>query len=450
MKLTFVHPCIGRRIGQRYIKSWQMEPLSVARLAGLTPPDIETSFFDDRMEKINFDASCDLVAISVETYTACRAYQIASEFRKRSVPVVMGGFHATLCTGEVSRFADHVITGDAEEAWPNFLDDFQAGKAKSLYLGTAATSLTNSTYDRSIFLDKRYLPIGLVETARGCNRKCAFCAIQVFFERSHRRRPFAEVIAEIKEQKKSKKLFFFVDDNFVSDLKVASEFLAELTPLNVRWITQMSIDAAHNPDFLQKLKSSGCEGVLIGFESLDAQTLKEVNKSFATMKGGYEVAMKNLTRAGIRIYGTFIFGNDNDTAQSFADAVEFANRHKFYIAAFNHLTPFPGTPLYERLKTSGRLSMPDWWLNPAYRYNMVPFEPKTLTAEQVRENCVKARKAFYSPTGILRRGFGKANRQSPFMFRHFFPINAMHRMEISIRDGFPLGDEAWRGELLEV
>src|SRR5947209_16077214 len=114
MRLTLIHPCIGRRPGQKYIRTWQMEPLPAAAVAGLTPKDVEVKFYDDRMETIPFDEPADLVAISVETYTARRAYQIASEYRRRRVPVVMGGFHAALCPAEVARFAESVVVGEAE------------------------------------------------------------------------------------------------------------------------------------------------------------------------------------------------------------------------------------------------------------------------------------------------------------------------------------------------
>src|SRR6185369_239246 len=123
MRLTIVHPCIGRRVGQKYIRTWQMESLPAATIGGLTPPDVEVSFYDDRMEAIPFDESTDLVAVSVETYTAKRAYQIASEYRRRRVPVVMGGFHATLVPDEVARYAEAVVVGEAESLWPTVVDD---------------------------------------------------------------------------------------------------------------------------------------------------------------------------------------------------------------------------------------------------------------------------------------------------------------------------------------
>ncbi|HEX3069443.1 MAG TPA: B12-binding domain-containing radical SAM protein, partial [Thermoanaerobaculia bacterium] len=135
MKLTFVHPAVGHRAGESYVRTWQMESLPIAVLAGLTPPDIETSFYDDRMETIDYDAPTDAVAIPIETYTAARAYQIASEYRSRGVPVVMGGFHATLVPDEVARFADAVVTGEAEGAWPRVIDDLRHGTLQHRYHG---------------------------------------------------------------------------------------------------------------------------------------------------------------------------------------------------------------------------------------------------------------------------------------------------------------------------
>ena len=128
MRLTLVHPCIGRRAGQRYIRSWEMEPLPPATIAGVTPPGVEIRFYDDRMEAIPYDEPTDLVAMSVETYTARRAYQIATGFRRRGVPVVMGGFHPTLCPGEASRHAEAIVVGEAEQTWPHLVDDFRHGR----------------------------------------------------------------------------------------------------------------------------------------------------------------------------------------------------------------------------------------------------------------------------------------------------------------------------------
>src|SRR6188508_170817 len=156
MRLTLVHPCIGRRTGERYIRSWQMEPLPPATIAGLTPNDVEIRFYDDRLEAIPFDEPTDLVAMSVETYTARRSYQIATEYRRRGVPVVMGGFHPTLCPDEAADYAEAVV-GEAEQVWPAIIDDARHGTLKKTYRGDGRPPLAGLRPDRRIFRDKRYL-----------------------------------------------------------------------------------------------------------------------------------------------------------------------------------------------------------------------------------------------------------------------------------------------------
>ncbi|WP_242109884.1 B12-binding domain-containing radical SAM protein [Aliiroseovarius subalbicans] len=448
--MTFVHPSIGRRAGENYMRTWQMESLPVAALKALTPPEVETRFYDDRMEPIAFDEPTDLVAIPVETYTAKRAYQIASEYRRRGVPVVMGGFHATLMPDEVAQYAETVVIGEAEAAWPEVLDDARHGTLKARYKGVDRNSLAGVRFDRSVFQGKRYLPLGLVETGRGCKFPCEFCAIQTFFGGTHRRRPVDEIVAELREIRHQKKLFFFVDDNFAGSIPKAQELAEALAPENIRWVTQMSIDAAHNEDFVAALARSGCRGVLIGFESLERDTLRAMGKKFNTMGGGYQNALKNLARHGIRVYGTFIFGYGTETAQTFDDAVNFAQDNDFFLAAFNHLTPFPGTPLYQRLEAEGRLKFDAWWLDDTYAYNTLPFDTGGMAGEEITAHCVDARKRFYTLRAMTKRGFSPANRGEFTMMRAFFIINLLHRGEVNKRHLLPFGDPAWQGELLKV
>jgi radical SAM superfamily enzyme YgiQ (UPF0313 family) len=414
-----------------------MEPLPVATLSGLTPAGIEQHFHDDRMEIIPYDRPTDLAVIPVETYTARRAYQIAAQYRRRGVKVIMGGFHATLVPDEAQEHADAVVTGEAEGIWEEVLDDAQHNTLQARYLGERG-DLSKIRVNRSIFRDKRYLPVGLIETGRGCPFPCEFCAVQTFFERSYRARPVDDVIAELRGLRHEKKVFFFVDDNFAGDLKRGREILTALEPLKLRWLTQMSINAAHDETFVAQLAKSGCRGVLIGFESLDEGNLRMMNKGFNTMKSGFTGALDNLRRHGILVYGTFVFGYDHDTASSFDEAVDFALDQKMYLAAFAHLTPFPGTPLYKRLQQEGRLRFNAWWLEQGFMYNELPFTPHGLTPEAVTNGCVAARRRFYAWPNILRRSIG--NYSDFFMFRNFFPINAMHRNEISQRHGHPLGE----------
>ena len=449
MRLTLIHPCIGRRVGQPYIRTWQMEPLAPATLAGLTPPDVEIRFYDDRTETIPFDEPTDLVAMSVETYTAKRSYQIASEFRRRGVPVIMGGFHPTLVPEEVAEYAESIVIGEAEQQWATVIEDFRAGRLQPVYRQPKRPTLTGLRPDRSIFQGKRYLKVGLVEAGRGCHFRCEFCAIQSYFANTQTRRPTEEIIEEVRRM--NKPLIFFVDDNITSNMEQAKEFFRALIPLKVRWVSQASINAAHDEEFLTLIKASGCQGLLIGFETLNPENLKQMRKSFNTMKGGYEQALANLRRHGIRLYVTFILGYDADNGDTFRETLAFAKRHRFYIVAFNHLTPFPGTPLYERLEKEGRLLYDRWWLHPEYRYGMVPFAPRGMTADDVKNRCIEARQAFYSIPSILRRALDlRVNLNSLFMGLHFFSINLLFRSEVLRRKDFPLGDESWTGTLLKV
>jgi len=451
MRLTLVHPCVGRRKGQPYIRTWQMEPLAPATLAGLTPrgPDTEIRFYDDRTETIPFDEPTDLVAMSVETYTAKRSYQIASEFRRRGVPVVMGGFHPTLVPDEVSEYAESIVGGEAEGLWPEVVEDFRHGRLRPIYRQAQRPALTGLRPDRSIFAGKRYLPVGLVEAGRGCHLRCEFCAVQSYFANTQTRRPVDEIVDEIRRIKKP--LLFFVDDNITSNMDQAKEFFRALIPLKVRWVSQASINAAHDEEFLHLIKASGCQGLLIGFETLNPENLRRMHKSFNLMKGGYEKALQNLRRHQIRLYATFILGYDEDNGDTLKETLAFAERHRFYIVAFNHLTPFPGTPLYTRLQTEGRLLYDRWWLHPEYRYGMVPFSPRGITAAQVKQRCIEARQRFYSFSSIWRRGLDfKVNASDWFMWAHFFSINMLFRAEVLQRKDFPLGDESYTAPLLKA
>ncbi|MBA2480922.1 MAG: B12-binding domain-containing radical SAM protein [Planctomycetes bacterium] len=425
-----------------------MEPLPAACIAALTPPDVEKVFYDDRLEAIPFDQPTDLVAISVETYTARRAYEIASEFRQRGVKVVMGGFHAALCADEVSRYADSVVVGEAEELFPRVLDDWRHGQGERVYRAERRPRRLDIGPDRSIFRGKRYLPISLIESARGCRFACEFCAITAAFKGTQNRAPIDRILREVRTLKRPGRLFFFIDDNIVSDLAGAKELFRALAGEGIRWVGQASSNVAFDEEALILMAASGCQGILIGFESLDGSQLRQMNKAWNLAKGGPVAALANLRRHNIRVYGTFIFGYDQDDEESFGRAVRFARDEGMFIAAFNHLTPFPGTPLYARLEREGRLRFPAWWLDPGYRYGMVPFIPALLSPDELERRCIAARRSFYGWPSILSRASQRVNRRDPWMLVNFLAINAMHRADVVGRNHMPLGDESWTGKLL--
>ncbi len=225
MKLTFILPAIGKKQGQKYIGTWKMEPLTIAVLQSITPEDVETEFFDDRIELIDYSTKTDLVVITVETYTAKRSYHIAEEFIKRGIPVVMGGYHVTLIPEEAEKYANSIIIGNAENVWIDMIEDFRKNQLKRVYQGGVA--FTDIPPDKSIFKGKKYLPISLVETGRGCCHSCEFCSISSYYKCTYFKRSIESIITDI--QNSTNKYHFFVDDNLIADTENAKELFRAIT-----------------------------------------------------------------------------------------------------------------------------------------------------------------------------------------------------------------------------
>lgn len=455
LKLLLIHPCVGRNVGQtKYIRTWKMQPLAPAQVAALARQhlgeQVDIHFIDDRFDKIDENINADLVCLSVETYTARRSYQIASIYRRRGIPVVMGGFHATLCPDEVLRFADAVVVGEAEQLFPKLLEDFLIGKMERIYKGEGRPP-HRIRPDRSIYQGKKYLPIGLVEYSRGCRFSCDFCAITAAFKASHTHSKVSQVLSEIEEVRRPGEMIFLIDDNFASDPASALELCDALKNKGIRWVTQASSTAAWDADLLNAMRESGCQGVLVGLESLNEAALKTMRKGFNLKHGGHANTLARLREAGLRVYGTFIFGYDTDTHDTFSSTVDFAIQHGLFIAAFNHITPFPGTPLYQRLKDEGRLIYDAWWLDERYRYNEIPFTPHGMSRAELERGCLQARKRFYSWGSIAKRFTSHALlRQGARMSFNFWLINAMHQKDVIGRSGMPMGDRNDTRPILEV
>lgn len=439
MRVTFIQPSVGRKPGGApYPSSWCMEPLAIAALSALTPPEHERVFHDDRLEVIPFDAPTDLACLSVETYTARRSYQIAEAYRRRGVPVVLGGFHPTLVPEEAERHAEAIVVGEAEGCWADVLADAAAGRLQRRYTGDGRPSLIGlPPANRAILGLRRYGPLSLVETSRGCAFCCEFCSISAFFRKSCRVRPVPEVAEEVSRVKKN---VFFVDDNIGADPERLGELCRALLPLGKRWVGQVSLHIARDESLLALMRASGCAGVLIGFESLDPRTLSAMGKRVNAAARDYDQAVAAFRRHGLAIYATFVFGYDEDTPETFERVFAFALRHRFFFTAFNHLVPFPGTPLYGRLRAEGRLLSDAWWLDPRFRFGDVVFRPSRMTPVELARLCDSYRGKFYAPGSVLRRAFdGRANCGTPFKAALFLAQNFGQGREVAARRGLPWG-----------
>jgi radical SAM superfamily enzyme YgiQ (UPF0313 family) len=433
LKITFIRPNMLPVRGND-----AMEPLVFATLAGMTPPHVETILYDDRIEVLPYNEPTDLVAITVETYTARRAYQIATEYRRRGVPVVMGGYHATFLPEEVLGFADVVVIGDAEGIWPQVVRDAERGQLQPIYRQDGYPPLAGFQPDRSIFRGKRYAPAALVQYGRGCRFACEFCSIHAFYGKNLRQRPVDEVVDEIRAT--GKKHIFLIDDNIFVDVPKARELFEALIPLKIRWSCQISIDVAQDLELMKLLKRSGCTTAVVGFESLNEANLRSMKKHWNLKHHDYATSVRIFQDHGVMIYGSFVFGYDDDTLDSFARTLDFAIASKFYTANFNPLTPMPGAALYDRLASENRLLYDRWWLDPGFRYGDAVFTPQGMTADQLTEGCYRIRQEFHSLRSIVVRAADRrTNARDPYRLGLHLASNLVSRWMIDKKQGQPLG-----------
>lgn len=396
--ITLIRPNMGE-----YYATDALPPLSMAIIAARTSKEFNIKFYDDRIESLPISDTPDLVAITVETFTAHRAYQIADGYRVRGIPVVMGGYHPTFLPEEALKHADAVVCGDAEGTWEQVINDyFNNHHMRPIYQGDNSRPMDDVILDRSIFVGKKYPPIDLVWFSRGCRFACDFCSIRAFYKDGVRFRPTESVIEELKERR-TRNLVLFVDDNLFVSKEGFDSLLTALEKINIRWACQISIDVARDQVLLDRMARSGCMLVLIGFESFSPANLIQMGKKWNKVSGSYSDVIRKIHERGIAVYGTFVFGYDCDTIETIEETLQFAMDTRLEIANFNPLTPTPGSPLYNRLLLEKRLLKPKWWLDSLYRYGDAIFVPKQMDPTQFSEKCFEVKKKFYSFKSIANR-----------------------------------------------
>lgn len=429
MKIAFIRPSMFGTPSKD-----AMMPLIFAIIKPLTI-DAQIIFYDEKNKKLPDYLSADVVAMTVDTFSAKRAYVLAEKYKKENKTVIMGGFHPTMMPDECLAYADAVIIGEAEDTWPEVIKDLKNNKLKKKYISSNNIDMATIKYDYTAFIGEKYNGIGLVQFSRGCKFSCDFCSIHAFYKSTVRTRTVENVIDDVKNMKEE--YIFFIDDNLFADDKRAIELFQALAFSNKKWVCQISIDVAKNEEILKMMKKGGCILVLIGFESLNVENLKQMRKGANILYSDYEKAIKNIYSAGLMIYGTFVIGYDEDTAKSTKELVEFAVKHKFAIANFNPLMPMPGTSLYERLKKEENLAYDKWWINEHYKYGDSMVIPKKMTGYDLMECCKNARYSFYSYKSISKRMFCKRNMANASVF---LKTNLISRFEIMAKQGRKLGE----------
>ena len=408
MKIRLIDPAYEHSYishSQKVIKTIWFAHLTLTTLAALTPPDIEVKITDENVEPIDFEEDVDLVGVTGMVMHASRAYQIAQKFRQKGIPVVMGGPHASSLPLEAKEHVDAVVIGEAENVWVGLIEDLKNGHLKPFYKADAYCSMKGIPPPRLDLLRKdAYMTINCVQTTRGCPHQCDFCHVTHFFGKTYRCRPVTEVIEEVKRL--DGEFVVFIDDNIAGNRLYAKELFTQLKPLKKKWASQASMTLTRDPELLKLAAESGCVSLFIGVESLSSENLKEVNKTFNRVPQ-FEDAMKALHDYDIMIVGGFIFGLGHDDEGVFERTLRFCERNRIELPSFFILTPLPGTPLFQRMESAGRLLHKDW---AKYNGATVVYKPKLMTEETLQRGFNWVCKEAYSWESIIKRVFHPQQR----------------------------------------
>lgn len=386
--------------------------LGLLTVAGCTPKDVEIQLADEYVEPIPYHTDADLVALSAKTSCVTHAYEVAAEFRKRGVPVVLGGIHASLRPEEALEHVDYVVIGEAEKTWPRFVEAFRRGKAPRR---TDSEGFAPMSEIPLPILDGHGISAGdflfhQIQTTRGCPFMCRFCSVPDISGNTFRFKPVEKVVEEIKKLPKSGflkdriKALYFVDDNFISKVKYTKDLLKALIPLHQsgelrEWSAETTLNVARDEELLDLFAAAGCSTLIIGFESISEATLLAMDKK-VNFCLSYQESIERIHQRGMSIVGNFIVGFDTDTLSVFRDTLKFINDNNILYPFFSILTPMPGTQLHEDYKNANRIDHFEW---EKYDTRHVVFEPKHMTREQLMDGYIWLYEQAYASDGALDR-----------------------------------------------
>ncbi len=374
------------------------QQITMPYLAARVPHGWDVIHVDEEVEEIDWNIEVDVVGITFHTPSAYHAYDIAARFRSLGKCTVMGGPHVTLVPEEARQHADVIFIGEAEGLWEAFLKSFENGSYLRLYQQTNAPSLKNVPIPRKELFHRRDHTNGVLFATRGCPNKCDFCTITVMYRHQVRKRPIAEVAAEYASF--AGKVVIFWDDNIIGDPECAKELFHAIAPYRKWWSSQASIHAGQDDEFLEAAAQSGCKQLFLGLESISQLSIAEMNKGFNRVEE-YSQIIKRIHSHGIAVQAGIIFGFDHDTPEIFKKTIDFLEMVGVQNATFNILTPFPGTPLFRKMETEGRILTRDW-----SNYNSrdaVVYQPMRMSVAELLAGFQHANERFYSLTSIAKR-----------------------------------------------
>ena len=387
-------------------------PLNLIMVATLASRIFDITFIDERAGDVVPEdfSGYDVVAITSRTLNASKAYHIADRALAQQKIVLLGGVHPTMLHDEATQHCTSVVYGEIESVWNELATDIINGTMKSIYRAQELRSMTAmQSPDFSFALNsknaRRYSQRIPILATKGCPVGCNFCTTPTVYGKSYRYREIDLVLDEMRYHQerlgKKRVTFSFMDDNISFRPSYFTELLEEMAKLGVRWNANISMNFLHKPEVAEIAGQSGCDLMSIGFESLNPDVLKSVNKG-ANRLQNYSTVVDNLHRNGVAIQGYFMFGFDDDTEKSFQATYDFIMQNRIEFPVFSLVTPFPGTPYYEEMKP--RIRHFDWDKYDTYHYM---FEPSKISGEKLLENFVKLQQEVYKGRSILRRMQGK-------------------------------------------
>ncbi|MGE0359293.1 MAG: radical SAM protein [Vicinamibacterales bacterium] len=383
--------------------------LGLLTLAGLTPDAVEVEYHEipDLALMGDLPGEFDAVAISSFTAQIKDAYRLADRYRDAGTTVVLGGLHVSALPEEAARHADAVVVGEGEPSWPAVVDDLLHDRLRPLYDSRPRPfSLADAPMPRFELLDiDRYNRL-TVQTQRGCPFRCDFCAASIRISPTYKVKPVARVMAEIQRIKTlwPRPFIEFADDNTFVNKKHSKELMRALARQQVRWFTESDVSVADDADLLDLMRDSGCEQVLIGFESPSAVDLAGVEQAAnwkARQVDRYLTAVDRIQSRGITVNGCFVLGLDRAGPDSFDAIWRFVKESGLFEVQITVQTPFPGTPLYDRLRRDGRLLYEGAW----ERCTLfdVTFQPSHMTVSQLEAGLRDLGSRLYSAESTRER-----------------------------------------------
>jgi radical SAM superfamily enzyme YgiQ (UPF0313 family) len=415
MRILLILPYDGAPPGL-FKLSVSYAPLTLAILAALVPPELEArvEILDEGLRAPgDFRRnSYDIVGISGCTSASARAYELCAYWKARGAHTVLGGPHATLLPEEALRHADTVCVGLGERIWPQFLRDFSLGVPQRLYRHSYTDAPCPMPVPRRDLLPPgAYMSMTTVLAHRGCSNACEFCSLTAQWGHKGLARPIEEVVAEIGHLAAAsrKREFIFLDPSMYSHRDYSCRLMEALIPLNIVWHGLSTLNMADDKEYLALAVRSGCAGILAGLESLDARTMTDINKRHNEPQK-YREQIARLQAGGIAVFGCFVLGFDGDTIDSMRKNIAEILDLGLDVPRFAVLTPFPGTPLFDRLDRERRILTRDW---SRYDTEQVVYRPANMTSEQLQRVLREAWRSSYSFKQIFRRAFAQPHRRLP-------------------------------------